>query len=322
MPRVLDLDPRDVQLDVVVGDEHVSDWPMYTARVRRGPYDVGVEQHVLALHRVEPVAPFEESGPRVHSARTRWDRHAVAAEHLSASPGVVLDREIADRETVRHSRATPARLRLVLERQDRLVHAMADHGDIVDRERQNAAHVERALAERDRLAGLDVDQRLLRDLRARSGRDADARAGDALCTGRPVLQASMRSRSTRGGCIEGGDRHRIGQTVKEMVSPMRLPKELQLARLVSEAPEGDDWLHEQKFDGYRIVAVKDGDDVRLVAPLKTARAVPGVAAAVAALKTPRAIPDGESRCCCPTGGTSFSRAAESQRAPSSTTCSI
>jgi bifunctional non-homologous end joining protein LigD len=45
---------------------------------------------------------------------------------------------------------------------------------------------------------------------------------------------------------------------------VKLPKELQLAKLVSEAPEGDGWLHEQKFDGYRIVAVKDGSDVQLL----------------------------------------------------------
>ena len=45
---------------------------------------------------------------------------------------------------------------------------------------------------------------------------------------------------------------------------MKLPKELQLAKLVAEAPEGDDWLHEVKFDGYRIIAIKDGADVKLL----------------------------------------------------------
>src|SRR5690348_3768232 len=33
-------------------------------------------------------------------------------------------------------------------------------------------------------------------------------------------------------------------------------KAVQLATLVDEAPEGDEWLHEQKFDGYRIIAEK------------------------------------------------------------------
>jgi ATP-dependent DNA ligase len=31
-------------------------------------------------------------------------------------------------------------------------------------------------------------------------------------------------------------------------------RELQLATLVDAPPEGPDWLHEQKFDGYRILA--------------------------------------------------------------------
>ena len=38
---------------------------------------------------------------------------------------------------------------------------------------------------------------------------------------------------------------------------------LQLATLVDEAPEGDQWLHEQKFDGYRILVTKDGSKVEL-----------------------------------------------------------
>ena len=41
-------------------------------------------------------------------------------------------------------------------------------------------------------------------------------------------------------------------------------KSVQLAQLVDEAPVGDDWLHEQKFDGYRIVADRDGDAVELL----------------------------------------------------------
>jgi bifunctional non-homologous end joining protein LigD len=38
----------------------------------------------------------------------------------------------------------------------------------------------------------------------------------------------------------------------------------QLATLSPQAPEGDDWLHELKFDGYRILAYHDGRKVRLV----------------------------------------------------------
>ena len=38
---------------------------------------------------------------------------------------------------------------------------------------------------------------------------------------------------------------------------------LSLATLVEEPPEGDEWVHEIKYDGYRIAARVDGGDVRL-----------------------------------------------------------
>jgi len=45
----------------------------------------------------------------------------------------------------------------------------------------------------------------------------------------------------------------------------KLPIELfpQLATLVDEPPKGEGWIYELKFDGYRIVARVEGDDVRL-----------------------------------------------------------
>jgi hypothetical protein len=40
--------------------------------------------------------------------------------------------------------------------------------------------------------------------------------------------------------------------------------EPQLTRLVDEAPNGPDWLHEIKYDGYRMHARIDGSDIRLL----------------------------------------------------------
>jgi bifunctional non-homologous end joining protein LigD len=37
----------------------------------------------------------------------------------------------------------------------------------------------------------------------------------------------------------------------------------QLARVVSAVPTGEDWIHEIKLDGYRLIAVRRGDEVRL-----------------------------------------------------------
>ena len=40
--------------------------------------------------------------------------------------------------------------------------------------------------------------------------------------------------------------------------------EVQLAKLVGNAPEGDNWLYEVKYDGYRILAYLEGNSVRLI----------------------------------------------------------
>jgi bifunctional non-homologous end joining protein LigD len=38
---------------------------------------------------------------------------------------------------------------------------------------------------------------------------------------------------------------------------------LELATLYDEAPNGDGWLHEVKFDGYRIIGRKAGEEITL-----------------------------------------------------------
>lgn len=84
-------------------------------------------------------------------------------------------------------------------------------------------------------------------------------------------------------------------------------RELQLATLVDQAPEGPEWLHEQKFDGYRILADKRGDDVRLLSRRFkdwTARLRP-IADAVARLPVARLVLDGEACVLLPDGRTSF-----------------
>jgi len=40
--------------------------------------------------------------------------------------------------------------------------------------------------------------------------------------------------------------------------------DVQLAKLVNKVPDGDDWIYEMKYDGYRIVAFVEGNHVRLL----------------------------------------------------------
>ena len=88
---------------------------------------------------------------------------------------------------------------------------------------------------------------------------------------------------------------------------VRLPTQLQLAQLVDEPPHGDDWLHEQKFDGYRILAELDGRKLRLLSRRFndwTAQ-FPTVVDAVSALPVQSVLLDGEVAVVMPDGRTSF-----------------
>lgn len=69
----------------------------------------------------------------------------------------------------------------------------------------------------------------------------------------------------------------------------------ELAKLVANAPAGDAWLHEVKWDGYRIVATIVDGEVRLWSRngIEWTQKVPELAKAVASLKLKSAQLDGE-----------------------------
>jgi bifunctional non-homologous end joining protein LigD len=71
--------------------------------------------------------------------------------------------------------------------------------------------------------------------------------------------------------------------------------EPQLATLVKEAPEGDEWLHEIKLDGYRILARLDGGKVQLASRRGNDWTVrmPSIASALGRVPVPSALLDGE-----------------------------
>jgi bifunctional non-homologous end joining protein LigD len=68
-----------------------------------------------------------------------------------------------------------------------------------------------------------------------------------------------------------------------------------LATLVDEAPAGDDWLHEVKFDGYRILAAIEGKRVKLISRngLDWTPRFGAIAGELAKLKVKSALVDGE-----------------------------
>jgi bifunctional non-homologous end joining protein LigD len=82
----------------------------------------------------------------------------------------------------------------------------------------------------------------------------------------------------------------------------------QLTELVDEAPDGPDWLHEIKFDGYRMHARLDRGAVQLLTHtgLDWTHKDPAIAAAVASLGATQAYLDGELSGVRADGVTSFS----------------
>ena len=81
----------------------------------------------------------------------------------------------------------------------------------------------------------------------------------------------------------------------------------QLTQLVDAAPDGDEWLHEIKYDGYRMHARLDRGAVKLLTRtgLDWTHKYPAIAKAVAALDAPQAYLDGELCGVGPDGVTAF-----------------
>jgi len=100
-----------------------------------------------------------------------------------------------------------------------------------------------------------------------------------------------------------------GETAKKpRAKARRLPDAVKpmLATLVDAAPEGDDWLHEIKFDGYRILARRDRDEARLISRngLDWTRKFPEIAQSAGAIAAGTML-DGEVVLMKPDGTTDF-----------------
>lgn len=147
---------------------------------------------------------------------------------------------------------------------------------------------------------------------ARSGADTDllSQRPESVASGKVIDEAAAK-RARKGGKAEPAKAVRsmspkkpAGRTnvkldvrrvagAKRAAMPFRLAP--QLATRVEQPPRGSDWVHEIKFDGYRLLAFKSGSKVRLLTRTGldwTARFEP-VAAAVRHLNINQAIVDGE-----------------------------
>lgn len=107
----------------------------------------------------------------------------------------------------------------------------------------------------------------------------------------------MARETPRRGDIDAGavPAEQLREPFPRLKLPVRPPFPPMEAELVEAIPEGDGWLYEPKWDGFRCLAFKDGPQVVLQSksgqPL--GRYFPELVAAVAAIRAPRAVLDGE-----------------------------
>lgn len=149
-------------------------------------------------------------------------------------------------------------------------------------------------------------------IKRRDSAAAESRVTDlSVATGRTMEQiAADRNRTwTRAGEVDAQTR--------EVPDPASLPgarkkalaqkPEAELATLVRETPAGDDWLHEIKFDGYRILARCEGGSIRLISRngKDWTQRFPETAALLANLAGENALLDGEIVIMAADGTTSF-----------------
>src|SRR5262245_887138 len=106
---------------------------------------------------------------------------------------------------------------------------------------------------------------------------------------------------------DGSERLRIADIPGTVRGSLPRTQPLALAMIVEAPPAGDEWLHEIKHDGYRIVARMEEGEVRLISRngKDWTKEFPQVARAVGRLPVGTALLDGEVAAVLPSGATSF-----------------
>jgi bifunctional non-homologous end joining protein LigD len=129
---------------------------------------------------------------------------------------------------------------------------------------------------------------------ARGAKRAKARSGDRKAT--PA--AARRTGRVEASSLPGAKRAALPRSVAP-----------QLATLVAEAPAGDEWIHEVKFDGYRVLCRVEGGRVRIAtrAGHDWTDRFPNLARALAKLPAERALLDGEAAVLGAEGRSDFQR---------------
>ena len=150
------------------------------------------------------------------------------------------------------------------------------------------------IKQKDEAARSARDKDILEEqsLSAKTGRSMDEIAGGTKKTtakkATPRQKTSRRKTAKKLSAKRKSKRKRAGDPLPSFVAPS-------LATLSDKAPENGNWIHEIKFDGYRIQARLEDGKVKLLTRkgLDWTRKFPTIAAAIADLPADAALIDGE-----------------------------
>ena len=154
-------------------------------------------------------------------------------------------------------------------------------------------------------ADYDVTEALPKSVTTRRSMDAIANQRDRVWHSN---QPATQPRGRRAASASSASR-RVAPAVPSGARRASLPAFIapQLATLVAAAPEGDEWLHEMKFDGYRVLCRIERGSVQLLSRNGSdwTDRLPGIARAASRLGARSAMLDGEVAVVMPNGVTSF-----------------
>jgi bifunctional non-homologous end joining protein LigD len=161
--------------------------------------------------------------------------------------------------------------------------------------------------------------RKISDSHAGSGNDLVERALTSVLTGRTMGEIAADKAGTQplagkkgaafaAAMAQAGDHTRKAAKRKAHKAPLPAFEPVQLATLAEAVPATNQWMHEIKFDGYRLLAAVSGPEVRLYtrSGLDWTDRFTGLAGALAALDLSPALIDGEAVALDRQGNPSFS----------------
>ncbi|MFA5948777.1 MAG: DNA ligase D [Hyphomicrobium sp.] len=153
------------------------------------------------------------------------------------------------------------------------------------------------IKERDAYAERDGDAAERWRSSVATGRQMEGITAGQMVPAQGVKRGRRTPRRSRQKTAAGGTESRDGDHDRSSARQLRPPAFVtpQLATLASEPPQGEEWLHEIKYDGYRALAAVAGGSVRIFtrSGLDWTDKFPSIAEALSTLGLKRALLDGE-----------------------------